>query len=93
MNSNLAGTSESRLMLIRLRPASFNLGRSLDRFMPLVVTAMVFKLSSFFSSAVEHEKKEPREEEDSATKMSNQFIKLRVIFRTRKTRVLTKLPG
>lgn len=61
MNSNLAGTSESRLMLIRSRPASFNLGRSLARFMPLVVTAMVFRPSSFFSSAVEgHEDKEYR---------------------------------
>lgn len=55
MNSNLAGTSESRLMLIRSRPASFSLGRCLAKFMPLVVTAMVFRPSSFLSSAVEGE--------------------------------------
>lgn len=40
-------------MLIRSRPASFSLGRSLAKFMPFVVTAMVFRPSSFLSSAVE----------------------------------------
>lgn len=53
INSNLAGTSESRLMLIRSSPASFSLGRSRAKFMPLVVTAMVFRPSSFLSSAAE----------------------------------------
>lgn len=40
-------------MLIRSRPTSFNLGRSLAKFMPLVVTAMVFRPSNFLSSAAE----------------------------------------
>lgn len=52
MNSNLAGTSESRLTLIRFRPAPFSPGRSLARFTPLVVTARVFKPSNWLSSAV-----------------------------------------
>lgn len=51
MNSNLAGTRVSRLMLSRSRPASFSLGSSLARFIPLVVTAMVFRPSNFLSSA------------------------------------------
>ncbi|TNN52043.1 hypothetical protein EYF80_037758 [Liparis tanakae] len=55
MNSNLAGTSESRLTLIRSRPASFSFGRSRAKFMPLVVTAMVFRPSSFLSSSAEGE--------------------------------------
>lgn len=55
INSNLAGTSESRLMLIRSRPASFSLGRSLAKFMPLVVMAMVLRSSNFLSSAIEGE--------------------------------------
>ena len=63
MNSNLAGTSESRLMLIRSRPASFSLGRSLAKFMPLVVAAMVFRPSNFLSSAVEGEQAWGQEEE------------------------------
>ena len=63
MNSNLAGTSVSRLMLIRSRPVSFSLGRSLARFMPLVVTAMVFRPSNFLSSAVEGETHEHKEKE------------------------------
>lgn len=63
MNSNFAGTSESKLMFIMSRPASFNLGRSLAKFMPLVVTAMVLRPSNVFSSAEgEHKKNDERNE-------------------------------
>lgn len=75
MNSNLAGTSESRLMLSRSRPASFSLGRSRAKFMPLVVAAMVFRPSNFLSSAVEGEQTwkqgRQRKERESETQREN----------------------
>lgn len=52
MNSNLAGTRVSRLMLNRSTPAFFRLGNSRVKFIPFVVTAMVFRLSNFLNSAV-----------------------------------------
>lgn len=53
MNSNFAGTNVSKLMLMAFRPASFNRGNNLAKFMPLVVTAMVCNPSSLRISAGE----------------------------------------
>lgn len=49
MNSNLAGTRVSKLMLMASRPASFSRGSSLAKLIPFVVTAMVFIPSILYS--------------------------------------------